>query len=286
MVVRCWAAFSALLLFSRASEAAVATCDGESDPFADPSASSGCGCSGTSGGLKRDTVLGSTTSSSSGSSSSSIDSRGGGDGDSSTPSRRLAEEADISSSSSVASLRERNLDSMVYIEGGTFYMGTDHPLIKVLFVLRCPFLLHSSLLVTHVQTDGEGPRRLVTLSDFMIDKYEVGARVCIYSVVNHPSALVHRLAVLPPLFPCVLYPAPCALRPVVSGVERGVPGVRAVHGVPHRVRGLRLVLRLRKRRPASAEGTVAPPNVAPRLRLILDAVSRNGICIFLPVTLT
>jgi len=130
MVVRCWAAFSALLLFSGASEAAVATCDGESDPFGDPSASSGCGCSGTSGGLKRDTALGSTTSSSIGSSSSSIDSRG--DGESSTPSRRLAEEADTSTSSSVASLRERNLDSMVYIEGGTFYMGTDHPLIKVL----------------------------------------------------------------------------------------------------------------------------------------------------------
>jgi formylglycine-generating enzyme required for sulfatase activity len=30
-----------------------------------------------------------------------------------------------------------------------------------------------------VQTDGEGPRRLVTLSDFMIDKYEVG--VCMSS---------------------------------------------------------------------------------------------------------
>jgi len=45
----------------------------------------------------------------------------------------------------------------------------------------------------------------------MIDKYEVGARACIYLVANHPSALAHRLAVLPLLFPR-LYPAPCVLR--------------------------------------------------------------------------
>ena len=43
-------------------------------------------------------------------------------------------------------------NNMVKIKGGTFWMGTDNPLIK---------------------TDGEGPRRLVTVSSFKIDKYEV-----------------------------------------------------------------------------------------------------------------
>ena len=42
-----------------------------------------------------------------------------------------------------------NRNDMVFIEGGAFYMGSDNALIS---------------------TDGEGPKRLVTLSDFMIDK--------------------------------------------------------------------------------------------------------------------
>lgn len=45
--------------------------------------------------------------------------------------------------------RERN---MVFIEGGTFIMGTNKIILKV---------------------DGEGPERNVTLDDFYIDKYEV-----------------------------------------------------------------------------------------------------------------
>ena len=43
----------------------------------------------------------------------------------------------------------KNRVRMVFIEGGTFFMGTDNPLIS---------------------TDGEGPKRLVTLSDFLIDR--------------------------------------------------------------------------------------------------------------------
>jgi formylglycine-generating enzyme required for sulfatase activity len=44
---------------------------------------------------------------------------------------------------------ESNLENMVYIEGGSFHMGTDSP---------------------QIATDGEGPRRLVTLSSYMIDR--------------------------------------------------------------------------------------------------------------------
>lgn len=40
-------------------------------------------------------------------------------------------------------------DKMVYISGGLYFMGTNDPLIP---------------------SDGEGPRRLVNLSDFMIDR--------------------------------------------------------------------------------------------------------------------
>lgn len=43
----------------------------------------------------------------------------------------------------------KNHIGMVFIGGGTFFMGTNNPLIP---------------------TDGEGPRRLVTLSDFLIDR--------------------------------------------------------------------------------------------------------------------
>ena len=46
-------------------------------------------------------------------------------------------------------LLQINRNDMVFIEGGAFYMGSDNALIS---------------------TDGEGPKRLVTLSDFMIDK--------------------------------------------------------------------------------------------------------------------
>ena len=108
------------------------------------SESGGCGCSGTSGGLKRDSVLG------------SLDTSTGG-----TETKEPASSSSSSSSTSTStkedhhtpeSLYKYNLDTMVYLEGGTFYMGTDHP--KIL-------------------TDGEGPKRLVTLSDFLIDKYEV-----------------------------------------------------------------------------------------------------------------
>ena len=42
------------------------------------------------------------------------------------------------------------VDEMVYISGGLFFMGTNDPLIP---------------------GDGEGPRRLVNLSDFMIDRF-------------------------------------------------------------------------------------------------------------------
>jgi hypothetical protein len=45
---------------------------------------------------------------------------------------------------------ESNMQNMVYIEGGSFYMGTDSP---------------------QIATDGEGPKRLVTLSNYMIDRY-------------------------------------------------------------------------------------------------------------------
>jgi hypothetical protein len=38
---------------------------------------------------------------------------------------------------------------MAFIDGGLFYMGTDNPTIH---------------------TDGEGPRRMVNLTDFMIDR--------------------------------------------------------------------------------------------------------------------
>jgi formylglycine-generating enzyme required for sulfatase activity len=40
-------------------------------------------------------------------------------------------------------------ENMAFIDGGLFYMGTDNPTIH---------------------TDGEGPRRMVNLTDFMIDR--------------------------------------------------------------------------------------------------------------------
>ena len=43
-----------------------------------------------------------------------------------------------------------NMDNMVFIDGGTFFMGSDNKLIP---------------------SDGEGPRRIVTLHDFMIDRF-------------------------------------------------------------------------------------------------------------------
>lgn len=46
-------------------------------------------------------------------------------------------------------LLQINRNDMVFIEGGAFFMGSDNAIIS---------------------TDGEGPKRLVTLSDFMIDK--------------------------------------------------------------------------------------------------------------------
>ncbi|EWM27272.1 sulfatase modifying factor 1 [Nannochloropsis gaditana] len=47
---------------------------------------------------------------------------------------------------------EDDADEMVYVEGGTFYMGTDQPILP---------------------RDGEGPRRLVRLSSFYIDRHAV-----------------------------------------------------------------------------------------------------------------
>ena len=44
------------------------------------------------------------------------------------------------------------VSNMVYVNGGSFYMGTDKPVI--------PY-------------DGESPRRRVTVKSFYIDKYEV-----------------------------------------------------------------------------------------------------------------
>ena len=121
----------------------------DNSPFSTTSStdSGGCGCSGTSGGLKRDSALG------------SLDTSGtAGIG---TGTKASVSSSSVSSSTSTsshednytpASLYKYNLDTMVYLEGGTFYMGTDFP---------------------KIQTDGEGPKRLVTLSDFLIDKYEV-----------------------------------------------------------------------------------------------------------------
>ena len=64
----------------------------------------------------------------------------------STDSSRLSKH---DSSHERKALLQQNVENMVYIEGGSFFMGTDNAII---------------------QTDGEGPKRLVTLSDFMIDK--------------------------------------------------------------------------------------------------------------------
>lgn len=161
------------------------------DPFGSATTpaddSGGCGCSGTSGGLKRDSALG------------SVDG-GGGDGEgtttaassstksaptTTTTSRGLSSnDKDIAtpSSSSPSFLYEQNLDKMVYIEGGSFYMGTDSPLIK---------------------TDGEGPRRLVTLSDFMMDKFEVSNEVRLCSCRGHVMRCVLVVDVYVPVRSCL-----------------------------------------------------------------------------------
>ena len=45
--------------------------------------------------------------------------------------------------------QKMNMDNMVFIEGGTFFMGSDDRIMP---------------------SDGEGPRRIVTLHDFMMDR--------------------------------------------------------------------------------------------------------------------
>jgi formylglycine-generating enzyme len=72
----------------------------------------------------------------------------------------LAERDDDQNDDNLAASAPRNLKSsrviedeeMVLIPGGTFHMGTDNLVIK---------------------SDAEGPRRVITLSSFYIDKYEV-----------------------------------------------------------------------------------------------------------------
>ena len=136
------------------------------DPFGTTTTTSsdengGCGCSGTSGGLKRDSALGSVDGGSGGgdAAGSSSSSNAGSAPTTTTSTTATSTTRGLSTdqtSLSPSSLYQANLDQMVYIDGGSFYMGTDSPKIK---------------------TDGEGPRRLVTLSDFMIDKFEVSNEV-------------------------------------------------------------------------------------------------------------
>ena len=122
----------------------------ENGPFSTSSStdSGGCGCSGTSGGLKRDSALGSLDTSSTGETGTGTKESLS----SSSSSSSIASTSSHEDNYTPSSLYKYNLDTMVYLEGGTFYMGTDFP---------------------KIQTDGEGPKRLVTLSDFLIDKYEV-----------------------------------------------------------------------------------------------------------------
>ena len=54
--------------------------------------------------------------------------------------------------STISTHESNHYNEMIYIEGGSFFMGTDNPIIK---------------------GDGEGPKRPVTVSSFYIDKYEV-----------------------------------------------------------------------------------------------------------------
>lgn len=66
--------------------------------------------------------------------------------------------------------------NMVIIDGGLFYMGTDNP---------------------SIHTDGEGPRRLVNLTDFMIDR-------CIFTmtisaIFNHENNVPPHRQYLPEL---------------------------------------------------------------------------------------
>jgi hypothetical protein len=154
------------------------TCNkgGDADPFGSTTTtteeSGGCGCSGTSGGLKRDSALGSVdgggagsgvaggsgsgSGAGSGGNAATTSSGAGGASTTTTTTATTTTRGLSSDQDTPSSLYEANLDQMVYIEGGSFYMGTDSPLIK---------------------TDGEGPRRLVTLSDFMMDKFEVSNEV-------------------------------------------------------------------------------------------------------------
>jgi len=112
--------------------------------------SGSCGCSGSQG-LNRDTVY-----------ENSITKNG--NDDSSSTCNNLDSTTTTTTSTSTSTTTNTNTNTnnnrvlvskdnnMVTIKGGTFYMGTDNPLIN---------------------TDGEGPRRLVTVSSFKIDRYEV-----------------------------------------------------------------------------------------------------------------
>ena len=55
-------------------------------------------------------------------------------------------------SSHVVTNKIEKKDNIVYVQGGSFFMGTDNPIIKY---------------------DGESPKRYVTVDSFYIDKYEV-----------------------------------------------------------------------------------------------------------------
>ena len=102
--------------------------------------SGSCGCSGSQG-LNRDSVFYGNSNSNSNSD------------DSSASNDETCSDLDSSINTNTNKrLLQSTEENMVKIKGGTFYMGTDNPLIK---------------------TDGEGPKRLVTVSSFKIDKYEV-----------------------------------------------------------------------------------------------------------------
>jgi len=58
---------------------------------------------------------------------------------------------------------------MVHVDGGIGYMGTDRQIIR---------------------GDGEGPRREITLSPFMIDKYEVSNDGELATMVHITSSII------------------------------------------------------------------------------------------------
>lgn len=112
----------------------------ESKVLSDPPKS--CACGG-----RRDSQLSALLDSDSSDSTVHVDTHdynGDNDSDDKVESREYGNNSYNNSNS-----YESNLQNMVYIEGGSFYMGTDTP---------------------QIATDGEGPKRFVTLSNYMMDR--------------------------------------------------------------------------------------------------------------------